>query len=61
MDVSVLVAQLLCPSPRWQSSSPVEASLVVQWLRICLAMQGTRSENKDCICLGAAKSVCSNY
>ena len=35
-------------------------SLVIQWLRICLPMQGTQvqSNQEDPTCLGATKSVC---
>ena len=39
-------------------------SLVAQWLRICLPMQGTRVQalvRKDLTCHGAAKPVCHNY
>ena len=40
------------------------ASLVAQWLRICLPMQGTRVRAlvwEDPTCLGATKPVCHNY
>ena len=40
------------------------ASLVVQWLRICLPMQGTRVRalvREDPTCRGATKPVCHNY
>ena len=40
------------------------ASLVVQWLRICLAMQGTQVLSlvlEDLTCLGATKPVHHNY
>ena len=40
------------------------ASLVVQWLRICLPMQGTRVRAlvwEDPTCCGATKPVCHNY
>ena len=40
-------------------------SLVVQWLGICLPMQGTRDppwfRNWDPTCLGATRPVCLNY
>ena len=39
-------------------------SLVVQWLRIRLPMQGTRVQalvREDPTCRGAAKPVCHNY
>ena len=39
-------------------------SLVVQWLRICLPMQGTRLRSlvwEDPTCHGATKPVCHNY
>ena len=41
-----------------------QASLVVQWLRICLAMQGTLIASlvrEDPTCHGATKPVCHNY
>ena len=40
------------------------ASLVAQWLRICLPMQGTRVRalvQEDPTCCGAAKPVRHNY
>ena len=40
------------------------ASLVVQWLRICLSMQGTRVQSlvqEHPTCLGATKPVHHNY
>ena len=40
------------------------ASLVAQWLRICLPMQGTRVRAlvwEDPTCRGATKPVCHNY
>ena len=40
------------------------ASLVVQWLRICLPMQGTRVRSlarEDPTCCGATKPVRHNY
>ena len=39
-------------------------SLVAQWLRVCLPMQGTRVQalvREDPTCHGAAKPVCHNY
>ena len=39
-------------------------SLVAQWLRICLPMQGTRVRSpvrEDYTCRGATKPVCHNY
>ena len=39
-------------------------SLVVQWLRICLPMQGTQVQTlvqEDPTCRGATKPVCHNY
>ena len=39
-------------------------SLVAQWLRICLPMQGTRVRSlvqEDPTCRGATKPVCRNY
>ena len=39
-------------------------SLVAQWLRICLPMQGTRVQalvQEDPTCHGAAKPMCHNY
>ena len=40
------------------------ASLVAQWLRICLPMQGTRVQSlvrEDPTCCGATKPVRHNY
>ena len=40
------------------------AALVVQWLRICLPMQGTRVQalvQEDPTCRGATKPGCHNY
>ena len=42
----------------------LETSLVVQWLRICLPMQGTRVQAlvwEDPTCRGATKPVRHNY
>ena len=42
----------------------IGASLVVQWLRIRLQMQGTRVQalaREDPTCRGATKPVCHNY
>ena len=41
-----------------------QASLVVQWLRVHLAMQGTPVQSlalEDSICYRATKLVCHNY
>ena len=41
-----------------------ETSLVLQWLRVCLPMQGTWVRSlvqQDSTCCGAAKPVCHNY
>ena len=46
----------------WESKA--KASLVVQWLRICLPTQGTPVQSlvwKDPPCHGATKSVCRNF
>ena len=42
----------------------IRASLVVQWLRICLPMQGTRVRalvQEDATCRGATKPLRHNY
>ena len=42
----------------------VRASLVAQWLRICLPIQGTQVQAlvwEDPTCHGATKPVCHNY
>ena len=42
----------------------VWASLVAQWIRICLPMQGTQVHSlvqEDPTCHGATKPVCHNY
>ena len=46
------------------SKKKYRASLVVQWLRICLPMQGTRVQAlvwEDPTCRGAAGPVSHNY
>ena len=43
---------------------PARASLVAQWLRICLPMQGTRVRapvREDPTCCGATKPVSHNH
>ena len=43
---------------------PIRASLVAQWLRVCLLMQGTRVRAlvwEDPTCCGAARPVSHNY
>ena len=45
-------------------NSRFQTSLVAQWLRICLPMQGTRVRalvREDLTCRGATKPVCHNY
>ena len=42
----------------------LRASLVVQWLTVCLPMQGTQVQalvREDPTCCGATKPVCHNY
>ena len=42
----------------------IGASLVAQWLRICLLIQGTQVQalvREDPTCRGASKPVCHNY
>ena len=42
----------------------IGTSLVAQWLRICLPMQGTWAQSlvqEDATSLGATKAVCHNY
>ena len=42
----------------------VQTSLVIQWLRICLPVQGTWIQSlaqEDSTCLGATKPMCHNY
>ena len=70
--------KILCPLPlpgKWSSMSPYTprevqikildgASLVAQWLRICLPMQGTRVQAlvwEDPTCRGATGLVSHNY
>ena len=51
-------------SPRLSSKEYYRASLVAQWLRICLLMQGTRVRAlvwEDPTCHGAAGPVSHNY
>ena len=49
---------------RSDKSKPTGASLVAQWLRICLPMQGTRVRAlvwEDPTCRGATRPVSHNY
>ena len=51
-------------SPHTATKSSRRASLVAQWLRICLPMQGTRVRalvREDPTCRGATKPVHHNY
>ena len=64
-----------CVLRRWMDKAKLEkmemekkmiqgASLVAQWLRICLPMQGTQVQalvQEDPTCLGATKPVRHNY
>ena len=65
MSYKVLVFKLyeeLIPK-NWKIN-PTRASLVAQWLRICLPMQGTRVRAlvwEDPTCRGATKTVRHNY
>ena len=47
-----------------QKNSDVSASLIMQWIRICLPMQGPWVQSlvrEYSSCLGAAKPMCHNY
>ena len=62
--ISVCPALNILSGISWILSSEWGASLVAQWLRICLPMQGTRVQalvQEDPTCRGAAKPVCHNY
>ena len=51
-------------SHTWNLKHDTGASLVAQWLRICLPMQGTQVRalvQEDPTCCGATKPVCHNY
>ena len=54
-----------CPSTEeWIKKMWYRASLVVQWLRVCLPMQGTRVRAlvwEDPTCRGATRPVSHNY
>ena len=55
---------LLPPLSKEGLKSQTRASLVTQWLRICLPMQGTQVcalVREDPTCRGATKPVCHNY
>ena len=67
MQITVTGAERL---GNWKDSrfshkeTPVRASLVAQWLRICLPVQGTQIRSlvpEDPTCCGAAKPVGHNY
>ena len=49
---------------RWDQKWQAGASLVAQWLRVCLLMQGTRVRAlvwEDSTCRGATRPVSHNY
>ena len=55
---------LVLPIPDVVKSKGARASLVAQWLRVCLLMQGTRVRAlvwEDPTCRGAARPVSHNY
>ncbi|KAJ8778855.1 hypothetical protein J1605_013089 [Eschrichtius robustus] len=54
----------LLGATEYSSELDIWASLVAQWLRVCLLMQGTRVRalvREDPTCRGAAKPVRHNY
>ena len=62
--VGDLLRQWRGASPPPHPKSPPRASLVAQWLRICLLMQGTRVRAlvwEDPTCRGATRPVSHNY
>ena len=59
-----LEAAILENGNRAKKTSSLRTSLVAQWLRICLPMQGTRVQalvREDPTCRGATKPVRHNY
>ena len=59
-DTSAIQRAIITDFPKWGTS----ASLVAQWLRICLLMQGTRVRallQEDPACRRATKPVRHNY
>ena len=67
MEPEVLLdpqSHLLHANPFLLLLEQVVTSLVVQWLRICLAMQGTQVQSLlrelRSICYGAAGPICHN-
>ena len=63
-DLSPKVEEILNFSTNKIKLQSKGASLVAQWLRICLPMQGTWVQalvREDPTCRGATKPVCHNY
>ena len=61
--VGPIVIRVLTKGSFFKNNIP-RASLVAQWLRICLPMQGTRVRAlvwEDPTCRGATKPVSHNY
>ena len=57
-------SNIITPLGKWLKNSIRRASLVAQWLRICLPMQGTRVRAlvwEDPTCHGATRPVSHNY
>ena len=63
LSVNYLLGTFLGPNLK-EKKTKQGASLVAQWLRICLLMQGTRVRAlawEDPTCHGAARPVSHNY
>ena len=62
LQLTFIAQESLSPESTHQNSK--DGALVVQWLRICCAMQRTWVRSlvwEDPTCCGAAKPVCHNY
>ena len=64
LHLILLQVSFLCTQHCFQDKPTLRASLVAQWLRICLLMQGTRVRAlvwEDPTCRGAAGPVSHGY
>ena len=63
-NASPFLSCILLKTMTFKNIIPLGTSLVAQWLRIRLPMQGTRVRaliQEDPTCRGATKPVCHNY
>ena len=61
---SLSIPSIVSQGEKLLSKTVVETSLVVQWIGICLPVQGTRTQSlvqRHSMCYGATKPMCHKY